>query len=107
MHRGNSAKHKHISRKSASSSLNPTYSQLKATDLPPARAGARVAAVVPLVRPRRAERVAALHGSASDLLTGDTDDDDPPRGRIKSKNRRNRALISCGRGKKSRPGGLL
>jgi len=30
--------------------------------LPPARAGARVAAVVPLVRPRRAERVAALHG---------------------------------------------
>jgi hypothetical protein len=29
--------------------------------LPPARAGARVAAVVPLVRPRRAERVAPLH----------------------------------------------
>jgi hypothetical protein len=30
--------------------------------LPAARAGARVAAVVPLVRPRRTERVAALHG---------------------------------------------
>jgi hypothetical protein len=29
--------------------------------LPPARSGARVAAVVPLIRPRRAERVAPLH----------------------------------------------
>lgn len=41
--------------------LHPAMLLLAAV-LPPARAGARVAAVVPLVRPRRAERVAALHG---------------------------------------------